>query len=575
MSTAYDLIIRNGTIVDGTGGEPFKGDVGVVDGKIAALGIVHGAGAQEIDASGKIVTPGFVDIHTHYDGQATWDYRMSPSSSHGVTTALMGNCGIGFAPCRATDRERLIHLMEGVEDLPEPVLTAGLPWAWESFPDYLDFLDARQFDIDIATQVPHAALRVYAMGERAVKREPATEGDRTLMAKLAREAVEAGALGFATSRTINHRSSDGTHIPTLDAAEEELRAIADALGDAGQGVLQIVSDLNDIDGELAMMRRLAQHSHRPLSIGLMQWHHEPLKYRKVLSWLEACNADGVEVRGQVCGRPVGMLVGFEMGINPFSFTPTFKSLGALSIEERRKKLHDPQIRAAIICETPDPAAHVAAGYVRTFGIMYELGAKPDYEPDKDDTMAERAAKNGTTPEAEAYDAMLKQNGQGVLMMPAVNFADGTLEPAREMLQHPDTLYALGDGGAHLGFLCDASLPTYMLQYWSRDRVKGPRIGLPEVVHRLTARNADAIGLHDRGALKVGTKADINVIDLARVALHAPHVVYDLPAGGRRVTQDADGYDATIVSGVIIQRNGKDTGARPGRLVRGARDAIAV
>ena len=572
MSTKYDLIIRNGTIVDGMGGEPYNGDVGVRDGKIVALGVVNGESAEEIDAKGKIVTPGFVDIHTHYDGQATWDQRMSPSSSHGVTTVLMGNCGIGFAPCRPGDRDRLVRLMEGVEDLPEPVLTAGLPWEWESFPEYLNFLDGRSYDIDIATQLPHAALRVYAMGERAVLREAATDEDLALMAKVAREAIEAGALGFATSRTINHRSSDGTQIPTLDAAEEELSAIANAVGSTGKGVLQLVSDFDDVHAELAMVRRVVEGSGRPISVSLMQWHHSPDKYKRVLEWLEACNADGVPAKAQVNGRPVGLLLGFELSVNPFAFTPTFMALSKLPAEERRAKLRDPKVRDAILSEQPDLNVHMAAAFVRNFAGMYEMGPRPDYEPDPDDNMAARAARNGTTPDAEAYDAMLKQDGRAVLMLPAVNYAEGNLEPAREMMQHPHTIYGLGDGGAHLGFLCDASQPTHMLYYWARDRVKGPRIPLPEVIRGLSARTAAAVGLHDRGTLTLGAKADINVIDLERVALHSPHIVYDLPAGGRRLTQDAEGYDATIVSGVVIQRNGKDTGARPGRLVRGAREA---
>jgi N-acyl-D-aspartate/D-glutamate deacylase len=572
--TQYDLVIRGGSIVDGSGGEPFVGDIAIRDGRIAAVGTIAAPGEEEIDATGLHVTPGFVDIHTHYDGQATWEDRITPSSSHGVTTAVMGNCGIGFAPCKPQDRERLIHLMEGVEDLPEIVLTAGLPWAWRTFPDYLDFLDGRAFDIDIAAQLPHAALRVFAMGQRAVDRAPAEPEDCARMAEITREAIGAGAVGFATSRTINHRSSDGTEIPTLTASEAELAAIADALRDAGRGVLQLVSDLDDPDAELAMLRRLVERSGRPLSLSLMQWHSAPEKWRTVLSWLERCNADGLPVKGQVSGRPIGMLAGFEMSYNPFTFTPTFKRIAALPREERQAALADPAIRDAIISEQPDPSDSPTAQYIRNFADMYALGEDVDYEPDPNDSMAARAERRGTTPAAEAYDAMLAQGGRGVLMLPSVNFAYGDLEPSRQMLTHPNTVYGLGDGGAHLGFLCDASLPTHLLQYWVRDRTKGPRLTLPQVVRGLTRETAEAVGLLDRGLIKPGYKADLNIIDLANLRLHSPEVVHDLPAGGRRVTQSASGYMATLVNGVVIQRDGVPTNARPGRLVRGGREGRA-
>lgn len=385
------------------------------------------------------------------------------------------------------------------------------------------------------------------------------------MAQLTKEAMDAGALGFATSRTINHRSSDGTHIPTLEADEEELATIAEAVAASGHGVLQLVSDLDDVESELGMIRRIVERSGRPLSLSLMQWHHSPEKWRTVLRWLESCRAYGLPIKGQVSGRPVGMLLGFEMGMNPFSFTPSFKRLAKLAPVERYRALAEPATRAVIISETPDRSAD----YIRGFGDMYALGASPDYEPDVNDSIAARAARRGTTPEAEAYDAMLEQDGRGVLMLPSVNFAYGNLEPSREMLSHPDTVYGLGDGGAHLGFLCDASLPTFMLQYWVRDRQKGPRLGLAEVVRGLTSDPAAAVGLNDRGRIAPGLKADLNIIDFDRLKLLSPRVSHDLPAGGRRVTQDAEGYVATIVSGVLIQRNDQPTNARPGKLVRGS------
>lgn len=569
--SAFDLVIRRGKVADGISDDLKVADIGIRDGIIAAVEPrLAGKGIEEIDAHGLLVTPGFIDVHTHYDGQVTWESTLAPSSNHGVTTSIMGNCGIGFAPCRPDDRERLVRLMEGVEDLPEPVLSAGLPWSWESFTDYLDFLSGRVFDMDVAAQLPHASLRVFVMGERAAEREVATNEDRAAMAALAQEAIAAGALGFSTSRTINHRSSDGTNIPTLRAGEEELTAIARGVKAGGGGALQVVSDFDDLEVELPMLRRLVEKAGLPLSVSLMQHHHAPDKWRAILNWIDACQQDGLTVRGQVSGRPIGMLLGFELGLNPFSFTPTFKRIADLPLEERRAALRNPEIRAAIIGEMPDPSDHIAANHIRTFSSMYALGTKPDYEPDPSRSMTALAAARGTGPEAEAYDAMLEDDCRGVLLLPSVNFAEGNLEAARQMLVHPHTIYGLGDGGAHLGFLCDASLPTFMLQYWTRERTRGPKLRLTEVVHGLTAKPADVFGLVDRGRIKVGYKADINVIDYDRLELGVPRVTYDLPAGGRRVSQEADGYVATILSGIVTRRNGALTGSLPGRLIRANR-----
>ena len=575
MVKEVDLVIRGGTIADGSGADLFEGDVAVSDGRIVAVG-GEGAfrGAEELDARGKLVTPGFVDIHTHYDGQVTWENTLSPSSGHGVTSVLLGNCGVGFAPCRPDDRDRLVRLMEGVEDLPEVVLTTGLPWNWESFQDYLDVLDSRQYDIDIATQLPHAALRVFAMGERAAARENATADDCALMAKLAEQAVKAGALGFGTSRTINHRASDGTAIPTLTAAENELTAIAEALGRQGAGVLQAVSDFDDVEAELAMFRRVMERSGRPLSLSVMQWHQSPEKWRTVMEWARQCTADGMTVRGQVSGRPVGMMLGFQVSYHPFSFTPTFKALAHLTPVERLQALRSPEVRAKIVTETPEPSDFLGETLIRQWQLMYPLGENPNYEPAADSTVAALAERAGVTPAEFAYDTMLEQDGQAVLMLPSVNYAYGSLDAAREMISHDNAVYGLGDGGAHLGFLCDASLPTFMLQYWGRDR-KGERLPVEQIVRGLAYETAQTIGLGDRGLLRAGYKADVNVIDFDALHLGPPRVSYDLPAGGRRMTQAASGYAATIVNGVTIQRDGTPTGALPGRLIRGARQAEMV
>ena len=569
MRETADLIIRGGTVVDGTGAEPFTGDVAITGGRISAVGErLAQRGREEIDARGLLVTPGFVDIHTHYDGQVTWENRLVPSTSHGVTTALLGNCGVGFAPCRPEDRERLVKLMEGVEDLPEVVLATGLPWNWESFPEYLDALDARRYDCDIATQIPHAALRVFAMGQRAVAREAANAGDCALMARLAGEAIDAGALGFGTSRTINHRASDGIPVPTLTAAEDELAAIGAALGVRGRGVLQLVSDFTDLDTELPMLRRVVQRSGRPLSVSLLQWHHAPDKWRKILAWIDACNADGMDIKAQVSGRPIGLNLGFELSFNPFSYTPTFKSLSGLSVAQRREQLRRPEIRARIVTETPESSGFPGEALLRMWAGIYPLGEQPFYEPVAEGSVAGLAALRGVTPQEMAYDLMLEQDAQAVLMAPTVNFVGNSLDDLLTMMRHPHAIYGLGDGGAHLGFLCDASLPTYMLQYWVRERSRGERLPLAQVVHGLTQRTAQAVGLNDRGVLASGYKADVNLIDFARLALEPPRVRYDLPAGGRRMVQDARGYVATIVSGAVVQRGGKPTGALPGRLIRG-------
>jgi N-acyl-D-aspartate/D-glutamate deacylase len=570
----FDLVVRGGSVVDGTGGEPRTADVAVRDGRVVAVGNVSGRGWREIDARGLLVTPGFVDIHTHYDGQATWDDRLSPSSWHGVTTAVMGNCGVGFAPCRPEHREMLIRLMEGVEDIPGAVLTEGLDWRWQSFPEFLAALEARPHDIDFAAQVPHAALRVFAMGERGANREPAGADDIALMAQLAREGVRAGALGFSTSRTLNHRTSDGQPTPTLTAEEDELMGIAIALADADAGVLQVVSDFKDMDAEWGMLRRIAARSRRPLSISLVQNDRRPAAYRAILSAIEEGVRDGLSVKAQVCGRAVGIVLGLECSLNPFAGNPVYRDIAALPLAERCARLRSPELRASLLAANREVRG-MAGALMQQWGKMFALTQTPDYEPTADQSIAARAEARGVTPPEAALDAMLERGGKGLLYVPFLNYAQGSLDAALEMMKHPATVLGLGDGGAHVGMISDGSFPTFMLTHWTRDRSRGERLSLPWVVKAQSADTARAVGLRDRGVLAPGYRADLNVIDYERLTLPAPEVIADLPAGGKRLVQRAAGYVATIVRGEVVYERGEPTGALPGRLIRGTQPPPAA
>ena len=565
----HDLVIRSGLVVDGSGQAPFEADIAVDNGRVSIVGVVTGRGREEINAKGQIVTPGFVDIHTHYDGQATWGDRLTPSSIHGVTTVVMGNCGVGFAPVQDQDHNRLIRLMEGVEDIPYPVLADGLPWKWTSFPDYLDFLSQRQFDIDVGAQLPHAALRVFVMGERGANRENATTDDIATMSNMAETAVNAGALGFSTSRTLNHRTADGDPTPTLTASETELTGIAEGLKRAGKGVLQFVSDFNDPQREAAMLRRIVETSGRPLSVSLAQAEVAPDGWRALLGALEAAVADGLPMRGQVCGRPVGVLLGLELTLNPFSACPTYKQLEPLPIKERVAVLKTPDVRKRLLNETPDPSHVLASHLARNFHKMFVLDDSVDYEQAPDRTLSALARQHGVSPEEFALDTLLANDGRGMIYLPFLNYADGSLNPSLEMLKSCATLPGLSDGGAHVGMICDGSFPTSMLTHWTRDRTRGEKLPLEFVVNQQARETALWVGLADRGLLSPGYRADINVIDYDRLALHKPEVLYDLPSGGRRLMQRASGYTATIVAGQTIYRDGEPTGAKPGRLVRGA------
>jgi N-acyl-D-aspartate/D-glutamate deacylase len=564
-----DLVIRGGTVVDGTGCSSRTADVAVHDGVIVEVGAFEGTARRTIDASGAIVAPGFVDVHTHYDGQATWDDRMIPSSWHGVTTVVMGNCGVGFAPVHTHHHDALIELMEGVEDIPGTALHEGLPWAWSSFPDYLAFLSTRRYDIDIAAQVPHAALRLHAMGERGARGEQATADDISCMARLARDAVQAGAIGFTTSRTLNHKSSKGDPTPSLKASRDELLAIAAAIGTTGKGVLQVVSDFADFDEEWATLRSMAEVSGRPLSISLASAGiriggstGSSKSYRRTLHALEQANNAGLDMRAQVAARAIGLLFGFQATTNPFANCPSYRVLLELPCEARLSELRRSEVRAAIVSEVTAYPLGVAGGFEK----MFLLGDPANYEPDASTSIAARAALVGTDPAAMAYDEMLADDGSAMLYFPILNFSDGNLDAVHEMLTHPHTIPGLADGGAHVGTICDGSFPTTLLAHWVRDR-NGERLDLPFVIRAQSYETALAVGLHDRGLLSPGFIADINVIDLERLTLHPPTMAFDLPAGGKRLLQRADGYVHTIKHGVEIYADGVDSGARPGHLVR--------
>ena len=568
--TSPSLVIRNGTIVDGSGGAPYQADLAVTDGKIAAIGGSIPKGVEEIDARGKLVTPGFIDVHTHYNAQATWSDRLSPSSWNGATTIVFGNCGVGFAPCHEDQHEMLINLMEGVEDIPEVVLSEGLPWNWHSFPDFLDAIAARSYDADVAAQVPHAALRVYVMGQRGADREPATEQDRQRMAHLTAEGLRAGALGFSTSRTLNHRSADGKHIPTLRAEEAELTAIAHAMRDTGTGWLQIVSDFEDAEGEIRLFRRLARESSRPVTITLTQSHARPDGWRELMAEIDEANDEGLRITAQVRPRPTSVLLGLELSQNPFIGRPSYKRIAYLPFAERLALMRQPELRARILSEAFE--GWQRGQRVERWDRMYPLGDPPDYEPKPETSIAARAARQGRSPEELAYDLLIEGDGNGMLYLPVTNYAGGNLDVVREMIDAPNSLIGLGDGGAHVGVMCDATSTSYLLTHWTRDRGRGSLFPVSWAIKRLSADNAAAIGLGDRGLLQTGMKADINILDYDNLRLRRPEIVYDLPAGGKRLLQRTDGFDATIVSGAVVYRNGEATGALPGRLIRGARGA---
>lgn len=587
----YDLIITGGTVVDGTGADRYLADIGVKGGRIVEIrrrtagdpGLRDAGARTVIDATGRFVTPGFVDVHTHYDGQVSWDATLEPSSLHGVTTVVSGNCGVGFAPVRPGSEQWLIELMEGVEDIPGTALAEGINWQWESFPDYLDAIEKQPLAIDYGTQIAHGAVRGYAMGERGARNEDATEDDIASMARIVQEAVEAGALGFSTSRTEAHRAVDGQAVPGTYAAEAELFGLGRAMAAGGRAVFEVAPQGTAGESpdeacmrELDWMTALSDEIDRPVSFTLIQAAHAPDLWRRQLERAGKAQENGIALYAQFAARPFGMLFGFP-GYHAFTHRPTFRALQAeLDRDELAQRLSDPAVKAQILAEDDLPAQPVPlfdglfALVQHSADRIYAIGDPPDYEPTADQTVAATAARLGKDPLETMYDLMLESDAGAMLMLPFFNYAEGDHRAIHEMMSHPAAVSGLSDGGAHCGLICDASYPTFLLTHWARDRSRGPKFSLEYVVRKQTLDTATLFGLGDRGVIAVGKKADLNVIDMDALMLEVPRMVYDLPAGGRRLVQGARGYEATVVNGVVTRRHGADTGARPGQVVRGVR-----
>jgi N-acyl-D-amino-acid deacylase len=579
----YDLVIRNGRIVDGTGEPAYAGEIAVERGVIVRIerdASIEGEGREEIDAAGCVVTPGFVDIHTHYDGQVTWDPHLTPSGWHGVTTAVFGNCGVGFAPVRPDQHEYLIQLMEGVEDIPGSALSAGIKWNWETFPEFLDAIDRTPLAIDVGAQVPHGSVRTYVMGERGAKNEPATPEDIAAMAAIVKEGIQAGALGFSTSRTLLHKAVDGEPVPGTFAAEDELFGIGRVLGELDQGLFELAGagaggeDILGPKKEMEWMRRLSAEIGRPVSFAMLQVDAAPGLWRELLDLSTEAVAEGAEIYPQIAGRPFGMLIGFQTDYHPFAEKAAYKEIANLPLAERVAELRKPERRAAITGEKVEYDDPMQAYVHSSFNKLFPMGEPPNYEPSEDQSVAAIAEREGVAPEEKLYDLMLQHDGRELLLFPLLNYSEFSCDPIYEMIHHPRAALGLGDGGAHCGIICDASIPTFMLTHWVRDRTRGKRIPIEFVVKRMSRDTAELYGLNDRGVLKPGMKADLNVIDMDAIQLKLPQMVHDLPLGGRRLIQRADGYRATVVSGETVMRDGEPTAARPGRLVRGEQPAPA-
>ena len=568
MTELYDLVVRGGVVVDGSGAISAEGDVAIQGDRIAAVGTVAGRGKEEIDARGHIVTPGFVDIHTHYDGQITWENTLAPSSGHGVTTVIMGNCGVGFAPVRAGDREITMALMEGVEEIPGVVMAAGVPFNWESFPEYLEVIASRHCDIDFAAQLPHSPLRVYVMGERGANREPPTDRDLAEMRRLTTEAIHAGALGVSTSRNISHRYPDGRPTPSTQSEEDELMALAGGLRDANDGVFQLnPSTTTPAEEEFALIRRLAAASGRPVSFALVTSEEFMRGWRVLLGGVTAAAAAGVPIRAQMMPRPIGMLFGLDLTYHPFSLNPSYRSVANLTLAEKVAALRNPELRHLLLNEKPQDNSPFAEWIVSQTHNLFLLGDPPNYSPPAEESIESVASRVGRSQREVIYDWLLEDDGRAILYHPLGK------DNASELIGKPGTLIALGDGGAHYGSVCDATYTTYFLLNYVCKETSGVRLPIEHAIRMLTRDPAEAVGLGDRGLLRVGYKADLNVIDLASLSLHTPEVRRDLPSGGRRLIQRAEGYVATVVSGVVTYQAGQSTNALPGRLVRGSRPSL--
>jgi len=564
----YDLIIKNGIIYDGTGDKPFVADIAIKGRKIEAIGELDEVSKQTINAEGKVVAPGFVDIHTHYDGQVTWDPYLRPSTYHGVTTVVMGNCGVGFSPCKPEERDWLISLMEGVEDIPGTALHEGINWQWESFPEYLDILENKPLAIDVGTQIPHGAVRAYVMGQRGIDREEATQEEIDRMSQIVKEAIQAGAFGFSTSRTEKHRDSSGALTPSITAHKNELVSIANSIGELNSGVLQGISDFYDFESEFDIFKEMSQSSGRPISITVEQMDQRPDWWHQLLDGIEAAQNKGINMYGQVPPRATGINMGLEVTLNPFTFYPSFYDLSKKSLEEKVATMRDPKFKKKVLSEQPVSIGNpLVEEITQSFNKMFRLGDPANYEPDPDSSFEAIAKKQNISPQEVAYDCLLEKEGKALIYHPLFNYLPGNLDFVEKMLNHPYSISGLGDAGAHCGAISDASFPTTLIQHWGRDRTRGKKIPLEKLISMQTLETSRLLGISDRGVLKEGYKADINVIDFDNLTLHEPEVLHDLPAGGRRLVQKASGYEYTIVSGQIAFKNGEATGALNGRLIR--------
>ena len=563
----FDLIIKNGSIYDGKGSEPYQADIAISNEKIVEIGNIKGEAKKVIDAEGKIVTPGFVDIHTHYDGQVTWDPYLRPSTYHGVTTVVMGNCGVGFSPCKPDQRDWLIGLMEGVEDIPGTALHEGIDWEWESFPEYLDALEKKPLAIDVGTQIPHGAVRAYVMGERGINHEEASQEEIDTMKEIVQEAIKAGAYGFSTSRTEKHNDVNGNLTPSITAHKNELVEIAKSLGEINQGVLQGISDFYDFDSEFDIFKAMSKESGRPISITVEQQDARPEWWEQLLDGIEDAQSEGINMYGQVPPRATGILMGLTATLNPFRFHPAYMEIADLALEERVEIMSNDEFKEKLLNDNALSINPLVDEIVNSYSKMFKLGEPANYEPDPEMSFESLANSSNMTAQEIAYDAMLEKDGRALIYHPLFNYQTGDLSLVEKMLKHPYTISGLGDAGAHCGAISDASFPTTLVQHWSRDRSRGSKLPLETVIKMQTYETANLLGIKDRGVLEKGYKADINIIDYEGLTLHEPEIINDLPAGGRRLVQKASGYDYTIVSGEVAFIKGEATGALNGRLIR--------